>query len=404
VQPRHGTSTFASSAYTSNSRLPASRTLQEQLEDLKEENERLRQEHQGTSIPSQNAVPWAISKTFYQIGGTFFLDEPHWEPTEGGSALLRASSPIRNIDHYLDQHPGLAFAIYKKYDPLPPADHRKIEDKAGAYIPPVPSNEYLRFITRPMQDAIEAVISRIHDFDDYFPGFEPRDHVPAPYLFMYYSAPFIPDILADLDQSERNLITQLYDTIKRSYGTEYKAAKDQASRGFVSPQVLKYLIRPGDVLISNTGNDLQAYKVKNWILNAPSIQQNSTSQHTYSRKKRMSKNAVSAENGVRDWKTYTWVVPVWRWAFDGVFSKEETSLHISMTTSYDEEFVSITTLNAYPLEKARRDIRIQLKHRGETFWSLRRKKFIYYALSYDETQHNVRLNHACTCMLLTRRL
>jgi hypothetical protein len=402
VQSQHVTSTSVFSAYTTNGYLPASRTLQEQLDDSREEIKLLRQKIQTFSIPIQNAGP--ISRVFYQIGDTFFLGEPHWEPTEGGGALLRANGAIRDIDFYLKQHPGLAFAIYKKYTPSPSTDHRKIEDEAGVFLSPVPSDEFFRFITQPMQDAIKALTSRIHGFDDYFPGFEPCDNVSAPYLFLNLSAPFIPDILADLNHSERSLITQLYDTVERSYGTEYEAAKDQASRGFVSPQVFKYLIRPGDVLISNSGNALQAYKARNWILTAQSIRQASSSQRTYARKKRKSKDVMSAEDGVQDRKTYTWEVPVWRWGFDGVFSEEESSLRISMTTSYDEEFVNITTLNAYPLEKARPDIRIRLKHRGETFWSLRCRKFIYYALSNDETLQNVRLNHVCTYMLLTRRL
>ncbi|KAL1799705.1 hypothetical protein ACET3X_000047 [Alternaria dauci] len=239
----------------------------DELETLRLENEQLRHRNGESSLPSQPAVLAYTSKVFYQVGRTLYLDEPRWEPAEGSGVVLLANNPIRNIGYYLDQHPEIAFAIYKEYHPTLPSDRSKIETKDGVYGSPKPMHEFLSLIAPDMLDAVEGLVQRIPHFGDYFPYFDPEGQILAPYLFMYYSAPFIPEVLSELNITSQNLVKQLHAVIDKSYGYEYDSAKFQAEKGMVARKHLKYLIRPGDVLVRNgVGGDLpQACISTGWI-------------------------------------------------------------------------------------------------------------------------------------------
>jgi hypothetical protein len=373
-----------------------SSTLEEvldELEALRIENERLRQGTGETTAPTQPAVLAYTSKVFYQVGKTLYLDEPRWEPAEGGGVVLLANNPIRKMEYYLDQHPEIAFAIYKEYKQTPPSDRSKIETKDGVYRSPTPAHEFLSLIATDMLDAIEELVQQIPGFGDYFPYFEPDGQILAPYLFMYYSAPFIPDVLPKLDIPSQNLIKQLHAAIDKSYGYEYDSAKLQADKGMVARQHLKYLIRPGDVLVSNgsEGNIPQACIATGWIEAPETVLDDSQYEDSdYIRRKRVPRYGPLANSASsRKLTTYVWEVPVWYWLFDGVFAKRETRVGIVMALGYEEESIEIKDLNIYPLQYASKEMRPLLEKRGRTFWSLRNRRFVSYTRSEDDELYAV---------------
>ncbi|PVI00367.1 hypothetical protein DM02DRAFT_563308 [Periconia macrospinosa] len=363
----------------------------DELEALREENERLKHGHPKQEAPTQPAVLAYTSRTFYKIGQSYYLDQPHWEPGEGGNVVLLANNPIRNISYYLDQHPEIAFAVYKEYSPYPPADRTKIETKDGVYRDPEPLSEYISLIADSMLDAVEELVQRIPDFGEFFPYFDPESNIPAPYLFMYYSEPFVADVLPDLDLPSQDLIKQLQKVISKSHGYEYESAKLQTDKGMVSRHLMKYLIRPGDVLITQGSFGLQAYIAMAWIEKPEkTLEEEEYEEYDRTVKKRVPRYGSLAQSGGKKKKTtYEWKIPAWCWKFDGVFSKYQVKLRIEMSIGYDEEAIGIRSLNVYPLKFAPQETRSLLEKRGRIFWSARHKRFVSYLRSTDDELHNI---------------
>jgi hypothetical protein len=366
--------------------------VMEELETLKLENERLRKQNGEPSTQAQPGVLAYTSKILHSIGSHYYLDEPRWEPTDGGSVVLLANNPIRNIDYYLDQHPEIAFAIYKEYSEIPPADRSKIETTDGIYRSPKPSYEFITLIAPAMLDAVEELVQQVPRFGDYFPFFDPDERILAPYLFMYYIDPFLPQILPKIDISSRNLVKQLVVAIEKSHGYEYASAVLQAEKGKVARHLIKYMVRPGDVLVEHGSVAPQAYIATGWIENPEEVVEESHFDDTDRlRRKRIPRYGPLANStNNRRMSTYSWEIPAWFWKFDGVFSKVHVKLYLYMSVGYDEESVNIKDLNICPLQHAEEGTRRLLEKRGETFWSLRNGRFVSYLRSDSDGLHNVR--------------
>lgn len=369
----------------------------DELKNLRTENERLRQAACGISTPSQPAMLAYTSKVFYKVGNTMYLDEPHWEPAEGSGVVLLANNPIRKMEYYLDQHPEIAFATYKEYREAPPADCSKIETKDGVYRSPKPTHEYLSLIAPDMIEAVEEFVQAIPQFSDYFPYFDPRRNILAPYFFMYYSAPFLHEVVPKLRIPNQNLIKQLHAVIQDSYGGEYHSARLQADKGMVTSKHLKYLIKPGDVLVSNgpAGDVPRACIVTGWIKDPEKMLKESQYEESdHIQSKLISRYGPLANPGSsHKLNTWVWEVPVWYWKFDGTYAKHETRVNVVMSLGYEEESVEIRNLNNYPLQYADKEMRLLLEKRGRTFWSLRNRRFVSYLRSDEDELHNVCLLH-----------
>jgi hypothetical protein len=361
-----------------------------ELKALKMENERLRQDACQAPVSSQPASSY---KVFYQIRNVLYLDEPCWEPSEGSSVILLANNPIRRLEHYLDQHPEIAFAIYKDYKQDLLVESREIETVDGIYRSPTPTHEALSFVSPDMRSAVKELIQQIPRFDYYFPRFNLDQEIPAPYLFMYYSTPFIAGVLPKLSTRSRNLIKQLQAVVAESYGHEYTSVKLQVEKGMIARKYLKYLVRPGDVLVSTAteGNIPQACIARGWIEAPETTLEDPEFKEWVHVGKRLSEGHDSLVNSISSHKMtkYVWKVPVWYWSFDGNFGRHETSIDIMMSLANEGDSVDIRSLNHYPLQYAAAEIRSLLEKRGKTFWSLRNRRFVSYMRSEEDELYNV---------------
>ncbi|XDG08375.1 hypothetical protein ABKA04_007990 [Annulohypoxylon sp. FPYF3050] len=366
--------------------------LREELQKLREENERIRHWNKAQTFSAQPAEPAVTYKTFYLIGKTHYLDEPHWEPGDGITILI-AQNPIRNFDDFLEQHPDIAFAVINIYDPRPPRDRSKIEGKDGVYRVPEPESQVLIFISNSMINAVEDFVDRVPRFREFFPRFNPRSSIEAPYLFMFHSARYLREIIPELDPISRYLLKQLERCIKKSHGFEHDAAEALARQGRVSNNLFGYLIRPGDVLVRRAGPQTQAYLALDWATESAQSREARRSDFRYDMWKKRD------EVPTKGWDTekqkeiqgyYEWSVPVWFWSFDGNFLKHRTELVLGVEASYSNEIISIDQLKTIPLQYASPDIRNQLEKRGRMFWSLRYRRFVSYRQSSDGDLNNVR--------------
>jgi hypothetical protein len=90
----------------------------DELEALSLENKRLRQDTGKASVPIQPPVLAYTNKVFCQFEETMYLSEPPWKTAKESSVALLVNNPTRNMVYYLDQDPGIAFAIYKRHDSI----------------------------------------------------------------------------------------------------------------------------------------------------------------------------------------------------------------------------------------------------------------------------------------------
>ncbi|CAG8954560.1 hypothetical protein HYFRA_00004477 [Hymenoscyphus fraxineus] len=354
--------------------------VMEELEELRRENERLREEYQSNGPFFQSAQPASTYKIFHYIDQTYYLDEPQWVPGDY-APILQKNNPIRNLQYYLDQHPDIAFAIFKDYVPRAPSNLREVETEDGAFKRPVPRKQTLSFITDTMVEAVEEFVERVPEFEKFFPNFHPRREIDAPYLFMYYCAPYIPEILPELDPVSRRLMKQLQQHIEESHGFEYDSAKSLAEKGFVSQTLFKYLIRPGDVLVRCMGAMTQAYLATDWA--AESREQQEEFQESHERDHFTRKKGGKYTERARGKVNRSWIVPVWCWKFDGNFSMSREHLFLNMTAESADEILHIDQLDVIPIRYASAGFYETLQKRGRTFWSLRYQKFVNYNNSKD---------------------
>ena len=347
--------------------------LLNRLKSLELENYELRN---GTAEETSNHVPPPVPhytwRTFHCIQRETYLEPPQWREGEHGP-ILYASSPIKNIDFYLEQHPEIAFVFYKDYDQNSPADNSKIMSKDGVFRPPKPFNQTLMLISEHIISAVEQLEDNIPNFDKFFPDFNPHKEIPAPYMFIYHSMPLFDHVVPYLTPLEQQLLEQLNESVLASHGEEYVAAKRCAAKGLVSRRLLKYLIRPGDVLVRIERSIPHAYVAKTWAREQNSHQDDepdSDNGHTLKSK---------AEKGQAPRKrTYKFDVDVWSWAFDGAFGRESEKIHVQLRVGDEDDEVKIARLNYFPLQFDKDGLHDLLEKRGRMFWKCRVKHLVSY--------------------------
>jgi hypothetical protein len=115
--------------------------------------------------------------------------------------------------------------------------------------------------------AIEALVDKVPQFWDVFSGFDPREEISAPYLFMYYISTQdvkIQELLGGLPVSQRELLQIFLDSIPQVYSESYAYAAERFDKGMVSRNLLRYLVQLGDILLSSTAHGWIGYKATSW--------------------------------------------------------------------------------------------------------------------------------------------
>ncbi|KAF7502675.1 hypothetical protein GJ744_005263 [Endocarpon pusillum] len=172
-----------------------------------------------------------------------------------------------------------------------------------------------------MVAAVESLVNEVPDFGEYFPHFDPLEDIQSPYLFTYYSLPFMPEILPKLDPLSRNHLQELQRTIYESHGWEYALANAKAGKGLVARHLVKYLIKPGDIIVDIQGLKTQAYQALEWAEEMPpdddGDREDYEDYNILRRKIPPKRGRKSQSNDVRKTLRYKWQLPVSSWRFDG---------------------------------------------------------------------------------------
>lgn len=374
--------------------------LWRRLKFLEQENQRLKEEASATGPrDSSSPEPEYVSRTFYKIHDDVYLEPPQWKKGPKGY-ILRADIPLGDQELYLDQHPEIAFVFYKEYNSQTEPELTELVSKDGVFRTPQPSKESLVLISEDVIIALEKLNENIPGLSSLFPDFDPTKKIVAPYMFIFCSLPLLERVECHLSSLESHLLNQLIDCILERQREEYDAAKRCNSQGTVSKQLMKYLVRPGDVLVSTEGSTVEAYIATTWARESPvvsTVPSQITTRWASGLKHLASKmmyedcdtdidktlvhahqpdNPEPSQNLKHH--TYTWTVNAWVWDFDGVFSKKDVDISIHLNAANENEEVKVNSLDYFPLRFDSGDLRSKLERRGRTFWQCRYRKFISY--------------------------
>ena len=348
--------------------------LLSRLKSLERENDELKNMAADQSphfVPPP--VPHYTWRTLYCIVPDVYLESPQWKEGERGP-VLHASKPLQNTRFYLEQHPEIAFVVYKDYDEVAPNDNSKIMSKDGVFRIPEPSKQALYLTSDHMVSAVEQLARYIPDFAKLFPYFNPDKEISAPYMFIYHSMPLFDHVLPRITPLENELLDMLMESVLASHGEEYKAAKQCQKKGIVSRRLVKYLVRPGDVLVRTQDNVPRAYVATSWA------REREVDDEKKTKSDEGRSHGINAQKDQRSSiRTYRFDVEVWSWAFNGWFQKKREIVQIQLKVGDEDDEVSITSLNYFPLRFDKGGLQGLLEKRGEMFWQCRTKHLVSYS-------------------------
>ncbi|PYI06177.1 P-loop containing nucleoside triphosphate hydrolase protein [Aspergillus sclerotiicarbonarius CBS 121057] len=290
-------------------------------------------------------------QVLYRMKGsdTIFFSPPVWmqEMVSGESRYtLQGASLSMKVDEYLERSKSLAFVVFKTYASSS-VDDNHLKSKEDTLPLPDPESETVTFISREMIRALQNFFFMQPDYDKLFPHLDLRKEVPAPYLFWYCFRSSYETVKSLLSTNDKRLIQLFDEWVTPNHEIEYAKVDDQIQKGVISRLSMKYLVKPGTVLVSQKRGQLQAYMATSWA-----------TQDTANDKK--------------------WNVTGWSYEFDGVFYHRNTTLSLEMNAENPTEEVELQQLDVTPLEFASCEIRQKLEQRGKIYWQCRKRKFISY--------------------------
>lgn len=378
--------------------------LLQRILELEQENSKLKGSADGAPVgdimPHASLEPkW---KTLYRIDqSNIYLDEPQWVLGDRKRPYMKAGMSVHNLALFIERNPNIAFVVYKDYNSRARDKNSAFSEAGnGVFKAPEPYAESLSFVSDEMKSAMQEMVDQVPDFIRHFPGFKALEDVPAPYLFMYYAKQYWDECQSGLSPRSQQLLSLLKQCIMESYGAEYEAADGAFAEGFVSGRYMKYLVRPGDVLVMTDGLQISAFMSLDWIAEIDSYTKRKDADYReYSeivpRRRRVESpidrgNYRSRSNSPSQISIYEtssfsyWRVNAWSWEFAGSFEKKTGPVDIELPTYEQDELVQINSLDVRPVRFAGDEVKNRLEKRGKTFWSCRRKQLVSYQVEAEE--------------------
>lgn len=359
--------------------------LLDQISLLQKDVVSLKMSHKEPPFPMKIEVLHVFDREGIQM---FYMDEPTWVGGLGGRFSLISHVPITDVDGYLRDQQETAFVVVKFYYTSHQEDQVKKAVQNKKPLPrPTPIDEMIRLNAPEMVAAAESFFSRQPKFEEEFPKFNIRSPIPAPYIFWYHYRSN--NQLGGLEPQHQQLMHLLTDWIEENYGSTYDRIDSQLSRKVVSFDTIQYLFKPGDVLVSQSNEKLEAFIAESWatawtnqgkpplksddILN-PTVK---TEILNITRKSEISRNL------------YYWDIKAWHYQYDGQFYKSEANLNCKIKLSYYEEEVPMDSINILPLQFASTEIKENLARRGRNCWSCRYNRLVSYQARDKEISNTV---------------
>ncbi|KAH7196524.1 uncharacterized protein B0J16DRAFT_1317 [Fusarium flagelliforme] len=343
-----------SEAGTTSKEVSASRAPARHIKiaQLEEEIQRLRR--------VQNTFKSTTWLVLHKIQGedTAWMDRPSWEPVLGELPHFKGNSPLANEDDYLRQRPDAAFVVYKHYKPsFQASDVVKTDDGRATVPDPKPVREVIQPLSEQMIAALHTFVDSHPTFKDKFPGWRSNGPIESPFLFWYYYRDSTNlDTMAEPHKTQMQLLTEWIDD---NYGKMHAEVETSFSRGCVSEATMPFFIRPGEVLVSKSADDIQGYIAESWAT------------------KLDSDDATLSPAKVQN-VFQSWTVDAWSYGYDGRFYRRSTTLLITIEFNGESPDTNIEDLNTLPIRFGTDEFQTKLQRRGRTMWACRKRTLITY--------------------------
>ena len=192
-----------------------------------------------------------------------FFDPPEWVEGQGNTSRLRCNLPLNNFDLYLEQNKDIAFIVYRSFK----TDFASISAKPGisdftsgrATHLPQHTSETVRPVNRDLVEAIKALLSSREEYAELLREYSESSELPAPYLFIYHSRKNLGQFQDSLPLPAQIQLSLLSNYVTEQYADEYAAADSLLSQNKISPEYVRYLFKPGDILVSRTEGQYLGY-------------------------------------------------------------------------------------------------------------------------------------------------
>lgn len=163
-------------------------------------------------------------------------------------------------------------------------------------------------------------------------------------IFFHYQ-PRIEEHLQYMNEQQQRQLNILLDYVNKEFREQYMAANSLFAHGFVTGNTIRYLFRPGCVIVQSKDGLYSGTKQESFV-------------HFDADKQRRDIEAVS-------------------WNFDGNFRSSKVNLEIPLS-ALGRFPVKIHSLKFYPLSCADNAIEELLRQRGRKYWHFRKTAYVAY--------------------------
>ncbi|KAM0436596.1 hypothetical protein ACHAPT_002304 [Fusarium lateritium] len=252
----------------------------------------------------------------------------------------------------------MSFVIYKHYDYSQQESVMKEAVEANkALEKPKTDDQMIVLVSKEMVEAMKAFFAQTPSCID-VPKLAEMDTMRPPYTWWFHRRKS--HDIQSLPYRQARLVMTLVDWIEASYALLFDAIDDQLRRGRVSRLSMPFLLRPGDVCLSNKdgvprGHVALAYPQTDRVNGEDTRDQQNTSK-----------------------KPAQWRVPCQSLEHSGAFYQVNKVVKIVLETEAPDDEVNIASLSVMPLKYATDGAQETLTRRAKTWRKLRSKQLVSY--------------------------
>ncbi|KAK7714996.1 hypothetical protein SLS64_003692 [Diaporthe eres] len=317
-----------------------------------------------------------------------YFDPPQWTRGQGGPGVLRSQLPVTNFDLYLEKNKDISFIVYKTYG-MPQDDSRTrgMGDRqlAAHDLNDAVVDESIQPVNEALVNAIEALLKAEDEYASILQSFRQTSELEAPYLFVFHQRNDWERIRLSLPESSHQQLVMLWDYILQSQGAEYAVADSRISLGKITPELLKYLFKPGQLLVQNKDDGMQGWICEDWprVIRRSEKPPRSRQDNTAGATEPEKSESHARSNPLCH-------LSAWHWEFDGEFQRKKETLFISIEAgAHKESGIPINSLGIFPLKYASDATFNQLRRRGQSFWKFRKRALVSYRGDADTNRSNL---------------
>ncbi|KAI1110010.1 hypothetical protein F5Y14DRAFT_444327 [Nemania sp. NC0429] len=288
-----------------------------------------------------------------------YLDPPRWVAGESAAReALVGNLPIGNIRPYLSKHPEISFVVYLDYDGSQPSGINSDDEHEGVDSQPRHHSETIDPISDDLMAAIDTFSGHFR-FNIHARGSTREAILSRPHVAIYHArGEALRTFLETLNNKQQGHFKLLLSYILTEYDGEYNAVDNMIINGKIFHRYIKYLFKPGDVVVQGNYQDSRGYMCTSWLKGEESKPDN-----------RIGSDKKSDIN--------KWELELQHWAFDGNFSRERSKLTLKFESN-DLSHKIIDDLSVRPLAFVNASTVERLRRRGDWFWKCRIRHMVSY--------------------------